>query len=198
MLKIYSLCYIITVNNNISGCVFMAQMKFKTEANGYSVEEVDRYIDMLQAEYKNAVQWSNEIEKQLEDGNAATEAYIENEKLKKENERLLSDCKLLASKLKSLNEPTEKETEKNAACDSDTAKIVNGIISAANKKAQDIVNEAYKTQDMIFSNRISSAQHELDELEERKKKVESELSELARLKKEIIEKLSFVRDSLKA
>lgn len=176
----------------------MAQMKFKTEANGYSVEEVDRYIEMLQAEYKNAVQWSNEIEKQLEDGNAATEAYIENEKLKKENERLLSDCKLLASKLKSLSEPTEKEAEKTAACDSDTAKIVNGIISAANKKAQDIVNEAYKTQDMIFSNRISSAQHELYELEERKKKAESELSELARLKKEIIEKLSFVRDSLEA
>lgn len=176
----------------------MAQMKFKTEANGYSVEEVDRYIEMLQTEYNNAVQWSNEIEKQLENSDSVTETFSENERLKKENERLLSDCKLLASKLKSLSEPTEKEAEKTAACDSDTAKIVNGIISAANKKAQDIVNEAYKTQDMIFANRISSAQHELDELIERKKKAESELSELVRLKKEIIEKLSFVRDSLEA
>lgn len=176
----------------------MAQMKFKTEANGYSVEEVDRYIEMLQAEYKNAVEWSNEIERQLEDGNSVTEAYSENERLRKENEKLLSDCKLLASKLKALSEPVEKETEKPDVSDPDTAKIVNGIISAANKKAQDIVNEAYKTQDLIFSNRISSVQRELDELNEQKRKTESELHELTKLKREIIEKLSFVKDKLEA
>lgn len=188
--------------NNISGCVYMAQMNFKIEANGYSVEEVDRYIAMLQAEYQNAVQWSNEIEKQLDDSRAVSDAYIENEKLKKENEKLLSDCKLLAAKLKSLSGQTGKSieptAEKTENYDTDTAKIVNGIISAANKKAQDIVNEAYKTQDMIFSTRITGAQHELEEIEEKKRKTASELDELRQLKKEIVEKLSFIKGNLDA
>lgn len=179
----------------------MAQMKFKTEANGYSIEEVDRYVEMLQTEYKNAVQWSNEIEKQLEDGKVDADAASEIESLKKENEKLLGDCKLLAAKLKSLTEQAEKpvETEeKPNGYDSDTAKIVNGIISAANKKAQEIVNEAYKTQDMIFSSRITGAQHELDELEAKKKKTESEINELTQIKKSILEKLSLVKENLEA
>ncbi len=180
----------------------MAQMNFKIEANGYAVEEVDRYIAMLQSEYQNAVQWSNEIEKQLDDGKAITDAYIENERLKKENEKLLSDCKFLATKLKALNEQAGRNTvsadDKPNDYDFDTAKVVNGIISAANKKAQDIVSEAYKTQDMIFAGRISSAKSELDEIEEKKKTATSELDELNRLKDEIIEKLSFIKANLDA
>lgn len=179
----------------------MAQMKFKTEANGYSIEEVDRYVEMLQTEYKNAVQWSNEIEKQLEDGKADADASSEIESLKEENKKLLGDCKLLAAKLKSLTEQAEKPAEpdeKLNGYDSDTAKIVNGIISAANKKAQEIVSEAYKTQDMIFANRITSAQHELDELEERKKKAENEINELTQVKRSILEKLSLVKENLEA
>lgn len=183
----------------------MAQMKFKTEANGYSIEEVDRYVEMLQNEYKNAVRWSNEIEKQLEDGKPDADSSSEIERLKKENEKLLGDCKLLAAKLKSLTEqaekpaePVEKAEEKTAGYDADTAKIVNGIISAANKKAQEIVNEAYKTQDMIFANRITSAQHELDELEERKRKTENEIDGLSQIKKAILEKLNLVKENLEA
>ena len=188
--------------NNISGCLKMTQFKFKTEANGYSIEEVDKYIEMLQSEYKNAVQWSNEIEKQLENNSSVADAYKEIETLKKENDKLLGDCKLLAAKLKAINEQQEKPVEKKEAkpefYDSDTANVVNGIISAANKKAQDIVSEAYKTQDMIFANRITSARQELNELEEKKKKAEAEIDALTKLKNEILGKLNSVRENLEA
>ncbi|MDD6021064.1 MAG: hypothetical protein ACI4GA_07340 [Acutalibacteraceae bacterium] len=180
----------------------MTQFKFKTEANGYSIEEVDKYIEMLQSEYKNAVQWSNEIEKQLENNSSVADAYKEIETLKKENDKLLGDCKLLAAKLKAINEQQEKPVEKKEAkpefYDSDTANVVNGIISAANKKAQDIVSEAYKTQDMIFANRITSARQELNELEEKKKKAEAEIDALTKLKNEILGKLNSVRENLEA
>ncbi len=44
----------------------MAKINFSTEANGYSREEVDKYIDMLQQEYNNAIAWGEENERKFE------------------------------------------------------------------------------------------------------------------------------------
>lgn len=43
----------------------MAKVNFSLEENGYSVREVDKYIDLLQAEYNNAIAWGEEMEKKL-------------------------------------------------------------------------------------------------------------------------------------
>lgn len=41
-------------------------MNFSLENNGYNIEEVNNYIEMLQQEYANAVAWGEELEKELE------------------------------------------------------------------------------------------------------------------------------------
>ncbi len=43
----------------------MAKVNFSLEENGYSVREVDKYVDFLQAEYNNAIAWGEEMEKKL-------------------------------------------------------------------------------------------------------------------------------------
>ena len=43
----------------------MAKINFSLEANGYSVREVDKYIDLLQSEYNNAISWGEEMESKL-------------------------------------------------------------------------------------------------------------------------------------
>lgn len=43
----------------------MANVNFSLENNGYNVDEVNRYIEMLQLEYANAVAWGEELEKEL-------------------------------------------------------------------------------------------------------------------------------------
>ena len=44
----------------------MAKINFSLEQNGYSVREVDKYIDLLQTEYNNALSWGEEMEKKLQ------------------------------------------------------------------------------------------------------------------------------------
>lgn len=44
----------------------MANMNFSLENNGYNIEEVNNYVEMLQLEYANAVAWGEELEKELE------------------------------------------------------------------------------------------------------------------------------------
>lgn len=41
-------------------------MNFSLENNGYNIDEVNNYIEMLQLEYANAVAWGEELEKELE------------------------------------------------------------------------------------------------------------------------------------
>ncbi len=41
-------------------------VNFNLEEKGYNVEEVDKYIDMLQQEYENAVAWGEEMEAKFE------------------------------------------------------------------------------------------------------------------------------------
>lgn len=43
----------------------MAKVNFSLEENGYSVREVDRYIDLIQSEYTNALAWGEELEAKL-------------------------------------------------------------------------------------------------------------------------------------
>lgn len=195
ILKNSFLCYIIKANNEISGCVIMTQMNFKIDTYGYSVEEVDKYIEMLQSEYNNAVQWGNEIERRLEEAAGSAEMYAENERLRKENEELLSDCKRLASKLKSLSSQPESSDQKKDY-DADTAKVVNSVITAANKKAKEIVEEAYKTQDMIFAGRLAEAEKELETLERQKVQAQYDIERLKKEKEEIVEKLTSLLETL--
>ena len=45
----------------------MARISFTIEKNGYSTREVDKYIELIQAEYSNAVAWGEEMEKKIHD-----------------------------------------------------------------------------------------------------------------------------------
>lgn len=45
----------------------MARINFTIEKNGYSTREVDKYIELIQAEYSNAVAWGEEMEKKFHD-----------------------------------------------------------------------------------------------------------------------------------
>lgn len=44
----------------------MARVTFSLENNGYNVEEVNKYIEMIHLEYENAVAWGEEMERELE------------------------------------------------------------------------------------------------------------------------------------
>lgn len=43
----------------------MANISFTIVGNGYSPVEVDRYVEMLQQEYTQAIAWGEELEKKL-------------------------------------------------------------------------------------------------------------------------------------
>ena len=43
----------------------MANELFSMQQEGYNVEEVDNYINMLQQEYRNAIAWGEEMEAKL-------------------------------------------------------------------------------------------------------------------------------------
>ena len=45
----------------------MANELFSIQPEGYSTEEVDRYIEMLQEEYRNAIAWGEEMEAKLQE-----------------------------------------------------------------------------------------------------------------------------------
>ncbi len=44
----------------------MSSVSFNLEENGYNVEQVNQYIEMLQQEYENAVAWGEEMEAKYE------------------------------------------------------------------------------------------------------------------------------------
>ena len=48
-------------------------VNFSTQENGYNVEEVNRYIEMLQQEYENALAWGEEMEAKYNDIKNKTE-----------------------------------------------------------------------------------------------------------------------------
>lgn len=42
-------------------------INFSTQENGYNIEEVNNYIEMLQQEYENALAWGEEMESKYND-----------------------------------------------------------------------------------------------------------------------------------
>lgn len=115
----------------------MSQFRFNTEENGYSVAEVDRYITRLQDEYRNAVEWSNEIEKRAEEAEKNNRSQ-EVQTLRTENEKLNSDCRLLAARLRELMQ-LQSEAEESKE---ETARQANEIINNAQNNAAAIISGA--------------------------------------------------------
>ena len=111
----------------------MAEYGFSTEEKGYSIPEVDRYIQRLQAEYINAVEWSNEIERKAEESEKGISSG-EIETLRRENEKLTSDCRLLAARLRELmqNEEQSESSKEDAQ----------RILAEAQKSAEEIIRGA--------------------------------------------------------
>lgn len=53
----------------------MSNINFTVTENGYDIEEVNKYIAMLQGEYENAVAWGEEMEAKYEELKKSTEDY---------------------------------------------------------------------------------------------------------------------------
>ena len=108
----------------------MSNVQFSTQENGYAVEEVDRYIELLQQEYQNAIAWGEEQEaklKELEESMQSLGIYFtldesnQDEVIKKVFDRL-----------------TETVNNTRAAAQ----EAANEILSKANEKSHAIVRQA--------------------------------------------------------
>ena len=53
----------------------MPGINFTVTENGYDIEEVNKYIAMLQSEYENAVAWGEELEKKYDELKKSVEDY---------------------------------------------------------------------------------------------------------------------------
>lgn len=171
----------------------MSQLNFSDEAQGYSKSEVDSYINMLQNEYMNAVEWSNEIERQFEEYKSSNQ---ETEKLRKENVKLLSDCKLLAARLRSLNECREENAVSDLNSYEEKADL---IVKEAEQRADDIIQSAYKSQEQIISkisSEIIQTQNKISNLTKEKATLSAEIDALLETKKNIEEKIMKAKEIL--
>ncbi len=171
----------------------MSQLYFRDETNGYAKAEVDSYIKMLQNEYTNAVEWSNEVERQFEE---YKNSNPETESLKKENEKLLSDCKLLASKLRSMGTTHEEMPLGEIAGAKEKA---DEIIQEAQQRAKDIIDSAYKSQEQIISEistGLIESQNKLGALAKEKEALSAEIENLLSLKNNIEERIEKAKEIL--
>lgn len=152
----------------------MAKYSFKIEEKGYSISEVDRYIERLHEEYINAVEWGNELESSL------NEDYLssENKRLKQNVEALTSDCHLLAAKLKSFMDSRQSLSDEPIV---NAEKKVASIIELAEKECQSIISDA--------ESRTEAIKKELDVLATEKGKLIAELKSLKAAKEDILEKI---------
>ena len=108
----------------------MANVNFSTVENGYSPQEVDRYIDMLQQEYTNAVAWGEDIEAKFEELKSQMEDLgvyftIDEENKNEVIDKVFSELTATVKRVK--NEADEKANE---------------IIEKANEKSRSIVKQA--------------------------------------------------------
>lgn len=108
----------------------MANLTFATEANGYNREEVDKYIDMLQQEYSNAVAWGEENEAKFESLKNSMQELgiyftIEENNQSEVIEKVFAELSKTVAKIKI-----------------DADQRANEIIEAANEKAKGIVRQA--------------------------------------------------------
>ena len=189
----------------------MAQLKFSITENGYNTGEVEKYFDMLQKEYNNAVEWGNEMERRLEayqtggTGNK-TDATDSDEIsfLKSENQRLLTDCRFLAAKLKELTNgkaPALSNDEPEQCHDFDKDKDLilenaenqaNQIIEEANKRAKEIMDSFYSNQQKIISettDRIIQARAQIENLENKKESLKVEIQQLNEIRNNFAENI---------
>ena len=104
--------------------------KFTLTENGYDPIEVDKYIDMIQAEYHNAVTWGEENEAKYEKLRKETEELgvyftIDEDNQSEVIEKVFGELKSTVARIKD-------EADKKAA----------EIINQANEKAKVIVRQA--------------------------------------------------------
>ena len=108
----------------------MAAVNFTLEENGYNPQEVDRYIEMLQQEYANAVSWGEENEKKFE-------------QLKKDMQELGVYFTIEENNHSEVIEKVFAELSKTVAkIKVDADKRANEIIEAAHEKSRGIVRQA--------------------------------------------------------
>ncbi|MCM1544187.1 MAG: DivIVA domain-containing protein [Ruminococcus sp.] len=108
----------------------MASINFTVVENGYDSQEVDKYIDMLQQEYKNAIAWGEEMEAKLEELKSSMERLgvyftIDENNQNEVIEKVFNELTATVNKVKQ-----DAETK------------CNDIIAKANEKGRSIVKGA--------------------------------------------------------
>ncbi|MGN0469272.1 MAG: DivIVA domain-containing protein [Acutalibacteraceae bacterium] len=111
----------------------MDNLNFSTVENGYSPQEVDRYIEMIQQEYSNAVAWGEEMEAKYEKLKEHMEQggiyfTIDENNQNEVIDKVFNELTATVNKVKS-------ETEQKA----------NEIIERANEKSRAIVKQAMES-----------------------------------------------------
>lgn len=108
----------------------MANVNFSTVENGYSPQEVDRYIDMLQQEYTNAVAWGEEIEAKFEELKSQMESLGVYFTIDEDNKNEVID-KVFAELTATVKRIKAEADEK-----------ANEIVEKANERSRTIVKQA--------------------------------------------------------
>ena len=134
----------------------MASVNFSIIENGYAPSEVDKYIDMLQQEYTNAVAWGQEMEKNLEELKAQMEELgvyftIDENNQNEVIDKVFSELTQTVSRVKAEAEAKSKE-----------------IIDKANEKSRTIVRQAMensvelRTQNSLVMKNLKSISDMID------------------------------------
>ena len=108
----------------------MANELFSIQPEGYNTEEVDRYIEMLQEEYRNAIAWGEEMEAKLQEVETSLKENGMYFTLQADNKD-----EVVASVFLQL---TETVNQTKAAAQEKAAQI----IDSANEKSRGIVRQA--------------------------------------------------------
>lgn len=134
----------------------MANVKFSTVENGYAPQEVEKYIDMLQQEYTNAVAWGQEMENKLNDLKAQLESNGVYLTIDENNQNEVID--------KVFNELTATVNKVKADADAKSKEI----IERANEKSRSIVRQAMensvelRTQNSLIMKNLKSISDMID------------------------------------
>ena len=117
----------------MSGGKLMSNINFTTVENGYSPEQVDKYIDMLQQEYENAVSWGEENENKLKKLISEMEKFgvyftIDENNQNEVIERVFDELYKTVEKVR-------QEAEQEAV----------SVVAKANDKARSIVKQAMES-----------------------------------------------------
>lgn len=125
----------------------MANVTFTLEDNGYNVEEVNRYIDLIQSEYANAVAWGESLEKELEQIKTAMNEQGVYFTITEENQNEV--IKNVFDRLSASVEKAKSDAQQTAA----------EIIERANKEAGQIVRRAKENSVEIRTQNITIMQN---------------------------------------